>query len=139
MVEAFDRSCLAGILVWTVLIFNRDQKMASGRERSVSIYTLLHLVFHRRKPVEAGIKDKKRRRRLEGGGHYPTFIFVFMCSSCQSCFDVIWLKVIWIFDCLFQWFQRQPQGSPTLDPRLQGFCLHAAKIGTTWTANINVQ
>lgn len=34
--------------------------MASGRERSVSIFTLLHLVFHRRKPVEDGIKGKKK-------------------------------------------------------------------------------
>lgn len=34
--------------------------MSSGREWSVSIYTLLHLGFHRHKPSEEGIKGKEK-------------------------------------------------------------------------------
>lgn len=36
--------------------------MASGRERSMSIYTFLHLVFQRRQPVENGTKEKITER-----------------------------------------------------------------------------
>lgn len=46
--------------------------MASGRERSESIYTLLHLAFHRCKPVERG---KKKKRGGSGLSHC-----LFLCS-----------------------------------------------------------
>lgn len=49
--------------------------MASGRERSMSIFTLLHLVFH--KPVEDGRKDKKKKRG-EGGGNISQRFFIHM-------------------------------------------------------------
>lgn len=57
LLEAFDQSRLAAVLlgIWKVLIFNRRQQMAGGRERSASIYILLCLVFHRRHPVEEQI------------------------------------------------------------------------------------
>lgn len=51
--------------------------MASGRERSVSIFTLLHLAFHRRKPIEDGIKGKKK---TGGGEHIPTFFLFTFCK-----------------------------------------------------------
>lgn len=54
--------------------------MASGRERSVSIYTLLHLVFHRRKPVEAGIKGKKKKKEEDWkGGNITQHSFLYSC------------------------------------------------------------
>lgn len=99
--------------------------MASGRERSESIYTLLHLAFHRCKPVE---------NMWWGGGvmvgvwFIPPFVFVFTCSSCQNCFDVICLKVTWICNRVYFHvfgFQGQPRdtdvASPILDIKtLQG-------------------
>lgn len=45
---------------------------------------------------------------------------MFTCSSCQSCYDVIWLKVMWISDCVF-WI---------LKSLCRSFGLHAAKVGT---------
>lgn len=51
--------------------------MASRRERSASIFTL-HLVFHRRKPAEDGIKEKTEDG---GGGNIPTFFYFFY--SCE--------------------------------------------------------
>lgn len=47
--------------------------MASGRERSESIYTLLHLAFHRCKPVE-----RKKRGKDGGGGGLSRRLF--LCS-----------------------------------------------------------
>lgn len=46
--------------------------MASGRERSESIYTLLHLAFHRCKPVERGKKKK-------GGGEMRGVVYHTVC------------------------------------------------------------
>lgn len=64
-------------------------------------------------------EEKERRRKRRGGGNISQ-CFVFTCSSCQNCFDVIWLKVIWICDCVYfyvvYWFQRQPQGTDVASP-----------------------
>lgn len=100
--------------------------MASGCERSVSIFILLRLVIHRRKPVEDEIKREKKGRRREKK-HIPTFVFLFTFSASQNCFDVIWFKVIWVCDCeylcVFHWFQRQPQGTDVSSPNpdIKGF------------------
>lgn len=69
---------MAGILlgILTLFIFNRDQKMASGRERSVSIYTLLHLVFHVSQLKQEKRVEKKRRKKKTGKrGTYPDIHF----------------------------------------------------------------
>ncbi len=91
--------------------------MACGRERSVSIFTLLHLAFRRRKPVEDGIKGEKKKKG--GEKTYPN-PFLFTCSASQNCFDVIWLKVIWVCDCVYlyvcHWFQRPPRGTDVASP-----------------------
>lgn len=58
----------------------------------------------------------------------PPFVFVFTCSSCQNCFDVICLKVTWICNRVYFHvfgFQGQPRdtdvASPILDIKtLQG-------------------
>lgn len=65
---------------------------------------------------------------MEGVWFIPPFVFVFTCSSCQNCFDVICLKVTWIckrVDFHVFGFQGQPRdtdvASPILDiKRLQG-------------------
>lgn len=56
--------------------------MSSGREWSVSIYTLLHLGFHRHKPSEEGIKGKEKE--------YARGIHMFFMP-----------KVMWICDCIY--------------------------------------
>lgn len=63
--------------------------MACGRERSVSIFTLLHLVFHRHKPVEDGIKGNK-----ENGGekHIPKKHFIFIHVFCKP--ELFWCDMV---------------------------------------------
>lgn len=58
--------------------------MASGRERSESIFTLFHLVFHRCEPVEYGIKEKEDRSEKA----YPN-VFLLTCSVSHNCFDMV--------------------------------------------------
>lgn len=103
--------------------------MASGCERSASIFILLHLVFLTCKPVEDG------RKRREGEKYISTFlccfffVFLFTCSARYNCFDVIWLKVMCVLvcDCVYllviHWFQRQPQGTDVASPNpdIKGF------------------
>lgn len=50
--------------------------MARGRERSVSIFTLLHLVFHRCKQAEDGIKEEEEKEDTMGGKNIPKDYFL---------------------------------------------------------------
>lgn len=52
--------------------------MASGHERSGSIFTLLHFLFHRRKPVK-GAMEVGVKRTCSGGGVPHDFNFFHVC------------------------------------------------------------
>lgn len=78
------------------------------------------------------VSQLKGGKKVAGGRwgvwFIPPFVFVFACSSCQNCFDVICLKVTWICKRAYFHvfgFQGQPRdtdvASPILDRKgLQG-------------------
>lgn len=99
--------------------------MASGRERSMSIYTFLHLVFQRRQPVENGTKEKITEREEKDIPTLKSHMLV-----CLLCIHVS------------TWFQRQPQCTdwhpPTQTQKVVGsFDQHFSEPCTACIASIN--